>query len=133
MKKMTNRFNWIFLFTLLFASCGKEIQGSYTAMVEGKKVTFQFKEGREVLVSGYFPVVLKGSWVEEKTFGEPMIWISFDGPEEKPFRLRFELKPDGNNFELTGIKARPLGKGTKLNPVVLKGSPVFKPQEQEKE
>lgn len=62
-----------------------------------------------------------------------MIWISFDGPEDKPFRLRFELKPDGSNFELTAIKARPLGKGTKLNPVVLKGSPVFKPQDKEKE
>jgi hypothetical protein len=128
MKKMTNRFNWIFLFTFFLASCGKEIQGNYTAMVEGKEVTFQFKEGNEVLVSGYFPVELTGSWVEEKTFGEPMIWISFDGPKDKPFRLRFELKPDGNNFELTGIKARPLGKGTKLNPVVLKGSPIFKAQ-----
>lgn len=70
---MTNRFNWIFLLTFLFASCGKEIQGSYTAMVEGKKVTFQFKEGNEVLVRGYFPVELTGSWVEEKN-----IWRAYD-------------------------------------------------------
>ena len=57
---------------------------------------------------------LVGTWVEEKTFGEPLIWISFDGPEEKPFRLRFELKAEGENFRLTGIKARPLGKGNQI-------------------
>ena len=128
MKKIATRLNFIFLLLFLLASCGKEIKGNYSAMVEGKEVTIQFKEGNQVLVEGYFPIELTGEWVEEKTYGDPMIWVSFDGPEEKPFRLRFELKPEGENFQLTGIKARPLGKGTKLNPVKIKGSPIFKPQ-----
>ena len=127
MKKIATRLNFIFLFIFLLASCGKEIQGNYSAMVEGKEVTIQFKEGNQVLVEGYFPIELTGEWVEEKTYGDPMIWVSFDGPEEKPFRLRFELKPEGENFQLTGIKARPLGKGTKLNSVKIEGSPIFKP------
>ena len=128
MKKIATRLNFIFLFIFLLASCGKEIQGNYSAMVEGKEVTIQFKEGNQVLVEGYFPIELTGDWVEEKTYGDPMIWVSFDGPEEKPFRLRFELKPEGENFQLTGIKARPLGKGTKLNPVKIEGLPIFKPK-----
>ena len=128
MKKIATRLNFMFLFIFLLASCGKEIQGNYSAMVEGKEVTIQFKEGNQVLVEGYFPIELTGEWVEEKTYGDPMIWVSFDGPEEKPFRLRFELKPEGENFQLTGIKARPLGKGTKLNPVKIEGSPIFKPK-----
>jgi len=128
MKKIATRLNFIFLFIFLLASCGKEIQGNYSAMVEGKEVTIQFKEGNQVLVEGYFPIELTGDWVEEKTYGDPMIWVSVDGPEEKPFRLRFELKPEGENFQLTGIKARPLGKGTKLNPVKIEGSPIFKPK-----
>jgi hypothetical protein len=128
MKKIATRLNFIFLFIFLLASCGKEIQGNYSAMVEGKEVTIQFKEGNQVLVEGYFPIELTGDWVEEKTYGDPMIWVSFDGPEEKPFRLRFELKPEGENFQLTGIKARPLGKGTKLNSVKIEGSPIFKPK-----
>ena len=127
MKKIATRLNFIFLFIFLLASCGKEIQGNYSAMVEGKEVTIQFKEGNQVLVEGYFPIELTGDWVEEKTYGDPMIWVSVDGPEEKPFRLRFELKPEGENFQLTGIKARPLGKGTKLNSVKIEGSPIFKP------
>jgi hypothetical protein len=128
MKKIATRLNFIFLFIFLLASCGKEIQGNYSAMVEGKEVTIQFKEGNQVLVEGYFPIELTGEWVEEKTYGDPMIWVSFDGPEEKPFRLRFELKPEGENFQLTGIKARPMGKGTKLNSVKIEGSPIFKPK-----
>jgi len=128
MKKIATRLNFIFLLLFLLASCGKEIQGNYSAMVEGKEVTIQFKEGNQVLVEGYFPIELTGEWVEEKTYGDPMIWVSFDGPEEKPFRLRFELKPEGENFQLTGIKARPLGKGTKLNSVKIEGSPIFKPK-----
>ncbi|MBT3541380.1 MAG: hypothetical protein HN489_09605 [Opitutae bacterium] len=107
-------------------SCGQDIQGSYSGLVEGKEVTLQFKDDKQVLIVGYFPVPLVGTWMEEKTFGEPMIWISFDGPEEKPFRLRFELKAEGENFQLTGIKARPLGKGTKLNSIKIQGDPVFK-------
>jgi len=128
MKKIATRLNFIFLLLFLLASCGKEIQGHYSAMVEGKEVTIQFKEGNQVLVEGYFPIELTGDWVEEKTYGDPMIWVSVDGPEEKPFRLRFELKPEGENFQLTGIKARPLGKGTKLNSVKIEGSPIFKPK-----
>ena len=128
MKKIATRLNFIFLFIFLLASCGKEIQGNYSAMVEGKEVTIQFKEGNQVLVEGYFPIELTGDWVEEKTYGDPMIWVSVDGPEAKPFRLRFELKPEGENFQLTGIKARPLGKGTKLNSVKIEGSPIFKPK-----
>lgn len=126
MKKLTNRLNLVFLFLFFLVSCGKEIRGNYSALVEGKEVSLQFKEGNQVLVEGYFPVGLTGDWVEEKTFGDPMIWISVDGPEEKPFRLRFELKPVGENFQLTGIKARPLGKGTKLIPVKIEGTPIFK-------
>jgi hypothetical protein len=60
-------------------------------------------------------------------FGDPQIWVTFDGPEEKPFRLRFELKPHGQDLHLIGIKARPLGKGTKLNPINIEGIPIFKP------
>jgi hypothetical protein len=111
------------------ASCGKEIQGNYSALVEGNEVNLQFKDDKQVLLEGYFsPVALTGEWVEEKTFGDPMIWVTFNGPREKPFRLRFELKAMGENFSLVAIKARPMGKGTKLNPVKFNGSPVFKPK-----
>lgn len=126
MKEISNSSILIFLIIFFLTSCGQDIQGSYSGLVEGKEVTLQFKDDKQVLIVGYFPVPLVGTWMEEKTFGEPMIWISFDGPEEKPFRLRFELKAEGENFQLTGIKARPLGKGTKLNSIKIQGAPVFK-------
>lgn len=126
MKKLSNPFVLIFLIIFFFASCGQEIQGKYIGLVDGKEVVLQFKDDKQVLIDGYFPISLVGTWVEEKTFEDPLIWISFDGPEEKPFRLRFELKAEGENFRLTGIKARPLGKGTKLNSIKVQGTPVFK-------
>ena len=126
MKKMCNSSFLIILIIFFFASCGQDIQGSYSGLVEGREVTLQFKDDKQVIIDGYFPISLVGTWVEEKTFEEPLIWISFDGPEEKPFRLRFELKAEGEDFRLTGIKARPLGKGTKLNSIKIQGAPVFK-------
>tara|TARA_B100000902_G_scaffold393339_1_gene447395 strand:- start:737 stop:1141 length:405 start_codon:yes stop_codon:yes gene_type:complete len=115
----------VLLTTLL--GCGQIMDGDYTGTVEGKDITLQFLPDGTASVLGYFPNQLVGTWVEEKTFGDPQIWVTFDGPKEKPFRLRFEFKPQGKNFQLTGIKARPLGKGTKLNPVMIKGTPIFKP------
>ena len=42
------------------------------------------------LIIYYFPDELSGQWVEEKTF-KTQIWATFNGPKEKPFRVRFEL------------------------------------------
>ena len=119
----------IFVMVLLitFGGCGTTLDGDYTGTVDGKEITIHFLPDGTATVLGYFPNELAGTWVEEKTFGDPQIWVTFDGPEEKPFRLRFEFKPQGKNFQLIGIKARPLGKGTKLNPVMIEGAPIFKP------
>lgn len=111
-----------------FIGCGINVNGDYTGTVDGKEITIKFENNGSVSILGYFPKELSGIWVEEKTFGDPQVWATFDGPKEKPFRLRFEFKPDGENFLLVGIKARPLGKGTKLNPIKIDGTPIFKPQ-----
>lgn len=121
-----NRYIFLSLFCFLI-SCGIEINGNYTAIIENKNVVLRFGHDGDVILSGYFPNELSGKWVEEKTFKEAQIWATFDGPKEKPFRLRFELKPNGQDFQLIGIKARPIGKGMKLNPVEFKGKPIFKP------
>ena len=107
--------------------CGTTVDGEYTGTIEGKDISLQFLPDGTATVLGYFPNQLAGTWVEEKTFGDPQIWVTFDGPKEKPFRLRFEFTPQGENFQLTAIKARSLGKGTKLNPVMIEGTPIFKP------
>lgn len=106
--------------------CGINVDGDYTGIIEGKEITIQFENNGSASILGYFPKELSGLWVEEKTFGDPQVWATFNGPKEKPFRLRFEFKPEGENFLLVGIKARPLGKGTKLNPVKIEGTPLFK-------
>ena len=112
----------------LFVGCGINIDGDYNGNIDGKKITVKFENNGSVAILGYFPKELTGLWVEEKTFGNPQIWATFDGPKEKPFRLRFEFKPEGENFLLVGVRARPLGKGTKLNPVKIDGTPLFKPR-----
>jgi hypothetical protein len=111
-----------------FIGCGINVNGDYTGNVDGKEVSIKFENNGSVSILGYFPKELAGIWVEEKTFGDPQLWATFDGPKDKPFRLRFEFKPEGENFLLVGIKARPLGKGTKLNPLKIDGTPIFKPQ-----
>jgi hypothetical protein len=124
-----SKYMTIFVMVLLSTlwGCGTTVDGDYTGTIEGKDITLQFLPDGTATVLGYFPNQLAGTWVEEKTFGDPQIWVTFDGPEEKPFRLRFEFKPQGMNFQLIGIKARPLGIGTKLNPVMIEGTPIFKP------
>ncbi len=117
----------IVVLLLSFFGCGIDLDGDYKGIVDGKEIILKFLPNGEALVQGYFPDDLSGVWVEEKMFGDPQIWVTFDGPEEKPFRLRFELKPHGQDLHLIGIKARPLGKGTKLNPINIEGIPIFKP------
>lgn len=128
MKQYFLNFIFVVIVNILLSSCGTQLDGTYTAVVEGKAVTIHFEQNGVSTLQGYFPTVLSGNWVEEKTFKESQIWATFDGPEEKPFRIRFELKPNAKNFQLVGIKARPIGKGMKLNPVKFKGSPIFKPR-----
>ena len=126
MNRIILRFISTAIFTFL-VGCGIDLHGTYVGNIEGKNITIQFQKDGGASIVGYFPDELMGNWVEEKTFGEPEIWVTFDGPEEKPFRLRFEFKPEEGSFLLKGIKARPMGKGMKLNPVELKGTPLFKP------
>jgi hypothetical protein len=116
-----------FVILLSITSCGLDLSGGFTGKVDGKDVTIYFEESNSALLQGYFPVDLKGSWVEEKTFKEPQVWVTFDGPEDKPFRLRFELEQEGENFRIVKIKARPLGKGTKLNSIPIEGNGILSP------
>ena len=116
----------LLILVFFLIGCGINVDGDYTGNIEGKEITIQFENNGSASILGYFPKELSGLWVEEKTFGDPQVWATFNGPKEKPFRLRFEFKPEGENFLLVGIKARPLGKGTKLNPVKIEGTPLFK-------
>jgi hypothetical protein len=116
-----------FVILLSITNCGLDLSGGFTGKVDGKDVTIYFEESNSALLQGYFPVDLKGSWVEEKTFKEPQVWVTFDGPEDKPFRLRFELEQEGENFRIVKIKARPLGKGTKLNSIPIEGNGILSP------
>jgi hypothetical protein len=126
---MTGIFVRFFLFVILLSitACGLDLNGGFTGKVDGKNITIYFEESNTALLQGYFPVDLKGSWVEEKTFKEPQVWVTFDGPEDKPFRLRFELEQEGENFRIVKIKARPLGKGTKLNSIPIEGNGILSP------
>ena len=116
----------LLILVFFLIGCGFNVDGDYTGNIEGKEITIQFENNGTASILGYFPKELSGLWVEEKTFGDPQVWVTFNGPKEKPFRLRFEFKPEGEKFLLVGIKARPLGKGTKLNPVKIDGTPLFK-------
>ena len=113
--------------TLLVVSCGSEFDGSYSGYVGGKEIVLHLNEDKKAQLTGYFPDTLEGTWKEEDILGKSAIWVSFEGPTEKPFRLRFELQPEGKGLRVTGIKARPLGKGTKLTPIELKGTPILSP------
>ena len=117
----------VFLFTFFLSSCGVDLEGNYSGLVEGKRVRIHFQKDGQAQLFGYFPDELSGQWVEEKTFKEPQIWATFNGPKEKPFRVRFELIQEGENLVLVGLKARPMGKGMKLNTVRFQGKPIFKP------
>ena len=114
--------------TFLVVSCGSEFDGSYSGYVGGKEILLHLEEDKKAQITGYFPDTLEGTWKEEDILGKSAIWVSFEGPNEKPFRLRFELQPEGKGLRVTGIKARPLGKGTKLTPIELKGSPILSPK-----
>jgi hypothetical protein len=117
----------LFVIVLSIAGCGLELSGGFTGKIDGGNITIYFEEGNSAVLHGYFPVELKGSWIEEKTFNDPQVWVTFDGPEDKPFRLRFELEQDGENFRLVKIRARPLGKGTKLNSIPIEDNIILTP------
>ena len=113
--------------TLLVVSCGSEFDGSYSGNVNGKEIVLHLAEDKKAQITGYFPDTLEGTWKEEDILGKSAIWVIFEGPTEKPFRLRFELQSEAKGLIVTGIKARPLGKGTKLTPIELKGAPILSP------
>ena len=115
--------------TFLLVSCGSDFDGSYSGNVNGKEIVINLDEDKKAQITGYFPDTLKGTWKEEHILGKNAIWVSFEGPTEKPFRLRFELQPEGKGLRVTGIKARSLGKGTKLTPIELKGTPILSPSD----
>ena len=112
MKQIFQNLILVVLINFTFSSCGIQLEGTFTGFVEGQHVSIKFEQDGKASLKGYFPKILYGNWVEEKTFGDPQIWATFDGPEEKPFRIRFEFKAENSNFRLIGIKARPMGKGT---------------------
>ena len=114
--------------TLLVVSCGSEFDGSYSGYVGGKEIVLHLDEDKKAQITGYFPDTLEGTWKEEDILGKSAIWVIFEGPTEKPFRLRFELQSEDKGLRVTEIKARPLGKGTKLTPIELKGSPILSPK-----
>ena len=118
---------FLFVTLLSITGCGLDVSGGFTGKVDGKSITIYFEESNAAVLHGYFPVELKGSWIEEKTFNDPQVWVTFDGPEDKPFRLRFELEQDGENFRLLKIRARPLGKGTKLNSIPIEDNIILTP------
>ena len=111
----------------LLVSCSSEFDGSYSGNVNGKEIVLHLAEDKKAQITGYFPDTLEGTWKEEDILGKSAIWVIFEGPTDKPFRLRFELQPEGKGLRVTGIKARPLGKGTKLTPIELKGTPILSP------
>jgi len=111
----------------LLVSCGSEFDGSYSGNVNGKGIVLHLAEDKKAQITGYFPDTLEGTWKEEDILGKSAIWVIFEGPTEKPFRLRFELQSEDKGLRVTGIKARPLGKGTKLTPIELKGTPILSP------
>ena len=115
--------------TLLVVSCGSEFEGSYSGDVNGKEIVLHLDEDKKAQITGYFPDTLEGTWKEEDILGKSAIWVIFEGPTEKPFRLRFELQSEDKGLRVTGIKARPLGKGTKLTPIELKGTPILSPSD----
>jgi len=108
-------------------SCGSEFDGSYSGNVNGKGIVLHLDKDKKAQITGYFPDTLEGTWKEEDILGKSAIWVTFEGPTEKPFRLRFELQSEDKGLRVTGIKARPLGKGTKLTPIELKGTPILSP------
>ena len=113
--------------TFLLVSCSSEFDGSYSGNVNGKKIVLHLDEDKKAQITGYFPDTLEGTWKEEDILGKSAIWVIFEGPTEKPFRLRFELQSEDKGLRVTGIKARPLGKGTRLTPIELKGTPILSP------
>ena len=114
--------------TVLLVSCSSEFDGSYSGNVNSKEIVLHLAEDKKAQITGYFPDTLEGTWKEEDILGKSAIWVIFEGPTEKPFRLRFELQSEDKGLRVTGIKARPLGKGTKLTPIELKGSPILSPK-----
>ena len=113
--------------TFLLVSCSSEFDGSFSGNVNGKEIVLHLDEDKKAQITGYFPDTLEGTWKEEDILGKSAIWVIFEGPTEKPFRLRFELESGVKGLKVTGIKARPLGKGTKLTPIELKGTPMLSP------
>lgn len=113
--------------TFLLMSCGSEFDGSYSGNVDGTGIVLHLDKDKKAQITGYFPDTLEGTWKEEDILGKSAIWVTFEGPTEKPFRLRFELQSEDKGLRVTGIKARPLGKGTKLTPIELKGTPILSP------
>ena len=109
-------------------SCGTELEGTYHGTVNGKSISIEFLDRNEARLSGFFPVELKGSWEKEDFLDRQEIWITFEGPEEKPFRLRFELVETDDGLMVKGIKSRPMGKGMQLVPLQIEGKPTLKPK-----
>ncbi len=119
---------WIVVTTIFLSSCGNEFHGTYDGVVNGKTVSLQLLEDETAAITGFFPEELKGSWQEEKFLDREEIWVTFDGPEKKPFRLRFELQTTTDGLKVKTVKSRPMGKGAKLVPLEIEDSPILRPR-----
>ncbi len=111
---------------LLLASCGSDHPGTYQAVLEGKTTTFVLEDNGTARLTGYRPEELLGEWKQESLQGEKALFIDFDGPPEKPFRIRFDLRPKDDGLHLARILARNTGPGTQFREITPKLKPVYK-------
>lgn len=118
---------------LLLASCGSDHPGTYQAVLEGKTTTFVLEDDGAARLTGYRPEELLGEWKQESLQGEKALFIDFEGPPEKPFRLRFDLRPKKDGLHLARILARNTGPGTQFREITPERKPVYKllPPEEE--
>ena len=113
-------------FAFCLSSCGGEPEGTYHGTVNGKLTSIEFLNQSKARLSGFFPEELEGSWKKEDFLDRQEIWVTFEGPEEKPFRLRFELLETDDGLMVKGVKSRPIGKGMQLAPLQIEGKPILK-------
>ncbi len=103
------------LFFLLLAGCGGSgLEGEFVGSIGQKQeVILRFIDSEKVELRGYWGDPLSGHYEKSSMKGQSVDSVVFQGPEEKPFKLRICYQKGKDGLEILSIHSRMIGPGAR--------------------
>ena len=115
MMSLTCRASTLSLFILILAGCGGSgLEGEFVGSVGQKQgVSLRFIDSESVELRGYWADPLYGHYEKSSMKGQVVDSVVFQGPQEKPFKLRICYQKSEEDLEILSIHSRMIGPGAR--------------------